>query len=168
MSQRTAYSSVRHTQATNVHIHELTPNAIQRIKVLITTSSLSNSTLPLTPTPPDSLLLWRQSTKKASYWSGCRGTARKRSWSSSSSSSDGEPSVTDGSCWSELTGGVAVVEALVLALPRRGFVEVVAESAEEVSTSKVMTAEAVGYVDCGTIDSSPPPLKVVSVVQRGG
>ena len=36
------------------------------------------------------------------------------------------PSVTDGSCWSELpagselTGGVAVVEALVLALPGKG------------------------------------------------
>src|SRR6185503_20908091 len=30
----------RHTQATNVHIHELTPNVIQRIKVLITTTPL--------------------------------------------------------------------------------------------------------------------------------
>ena len=76
--------------------------------------------------------------------------------SSSSSSSDEEPSVTDGSCGSELTRGVAVVEALVLALPR-GSVEVVAESAEEVSTSEVVTAEAVGYVDCRTTDSSPPP-----------
>ena len=26
--------------------------------------ALSNSTLPLTPTPPDSIPLWRQSTKK--------------------------------------------------------------------------------------------------------
>src|SRR6185437_1540062 len=42
----------RHTQATNVHIHELTPNVIQRIKVLKTTSSLSSSTLPLTLYPP--------------------------------------------------------------------------------------------------------------------
>ena len=46
------------------------------------------------------------------------------------------------------------MEALVLALPRRGFVEVVAESAEEVSTSEVVTAEAAGCVDCGSIDSS--------------
>ena len=49
------------------------------------------------------------------------------------------------------------MEALVLALPRRGSVEVVAGSAEEVSTSEVVIAEAAGCVDCGTIDSSPPP-----------
>ena len=55
--------------------------------------------------------------------------------------------MTDGSCWSELpagselTGGVAVVEALVLALPRRGNVEVVTGSAEEVSTSEIVTVE---------------------------
>jgi len=61
--------------------------------------------------------------------------------------------VTDGSCGSELTGGVAVVEAL----PGRGSVEVVTGSAEEVSTSEVVTAEAAGCVDCGSIDSSPPP-----------
>ena len=103
---------------------------------------------PLTPTPPNSLPLWHQSTKKASYGSGCRGTARKRSGSSSSSSSDGEPSVTDGSCWSELTRGVAVVEALVLALPGRGSVEVVTGSAEEVSISEVVTAKPAGCVDC--------------------
>ena len=105
--------------------------------------------------PPDSLPLWHQSTKKASYWSGCRGTARKRS--GSSSSSDGVPSVTDGRCWSELpagselTGGVAVVEALVLALPGRGSVEVVTGSAEDVSTSEVVSAEAAGCVDLSLI-----------------
>ena len=65
--------------------------------------------------------------------------------------------MTDGSCGSELTKGVAIVEALVLALPRRGSVEVVTGSAEEVSISEVVTAEAAGCVDCGTIDSSPPP-----------
>ena len=65
--------------------------------------------------------------------------------------------MTDGSCGSELTGGVAVVEALMLALPRRGSVEVVAGSAEEVSTSEVVTAEAASCVDCGAIDTSPPP-----------
>ena len=59
----------------------------------------------------------------------------------------------DGSCWSELpagsevTGGVAVVEALVLALPG-GSVDVVIGSAEEVSTSDVVSAEAAGCVDC--------------------
>ena len=59
--------------------------------------------------------------------------------------------MTDESCWSygsELTGGVAVVETLVLALPRRGSVEVVTGSAEEVSTSEEVTAEAAGCVDC--------------------
>ena len=65
--------------------------------------------------------------------------------------------MTDGSCGSELTGGVAVVEALVLALPRRGFVEVVIGSAEEVSASEVVTAEAAGCVNCGGRDSSPAP-----------
>ena len=65
--------------------------------------------------------------------------------------------MTDGSCWSELTGGVAVVEALVLALPGRGSVDVVTGSVEEVSTSEVVRAEAVGCVDCRTRDSSPPP-----------
>ena len=65
--------------------------------------------------------------------------------------------MTDGSCGSELTGGVAVVEALVLALPGRESVEVVTWSAEEVSTSEVVTAEAAGCVDCESIDSSPPP-----------
>ena len=77
--------------------------------------------------------------------------------------------MTDGSCWSELpagselTGRVAVVEALVLVLPRRGSVEVVTGSAEEVSTSEVVTAEAAGYVDCGSRDSSraPPPKGAV-------
>ena len=63
----------------------------------------------------------------------------------------------DESCWSELTGGVAILEALVLALPGRGSVEVVTGSAEDVSTSEVVSAEAAGCVDCGTIDSSPPP-----------
>ena len=65
--------------------------------------------------------------------------------------------MTDGSCWSEPAGGVADVEALVLALPRRGFVEVVTGSAEEVSTSEVMTAEVAGCVDCGSRDSSRAP-----------
>ena len=55
----------------------------------------------------------------------------------------------DGSCGSELTGGVAVVEALVLARPGRGSVEVVIGSAS--------TAEAAGCVNCGSRDSSPPP-----------
>ena len=64
--------------------------------------------------------------------------------------------MTDESCGSELTGGVAVVEALVLALPGRGSVEVVTGSAEEVSTSEIVTTEAAGCVDCGSIDSSPP------------
>ena len=54
----------------------------------------------------------------------------------------------DGSCGSELTGVVAVVEALVLALPGRGSIEVVTESAKEVSTSDVVSAEAAGCVDC--------------------
>ena len=63
----------------------------------------------------------------------------------------------DGSCGSELTGGVAVVEALVLALPGRGSVEVVIGSAEEVSASEVVTAEAAGCVNCGGRDSSPAP-----------
>ena len=49
------------------------------------------------------------------------------------------------------------MEALVLALPGRGSVEVIAGSAEDVSTSEVVSAEAAGYVDCGIIDSSPPP-----------
>ena len=74
----------------------------------------------------------------------------------------------DGSCGSELTGGVAVVEALVLALPRRGSVEVVIGSAEEVSASEDVTAEAAGCVNCGSRDSSPPPPKVVPVVRWGG
>ena len=56
--------------------------------------------------------------------------------------------MTDGSCGSELTGGVAVVEALVLALHGRGSVEVVTGSAEEVSISEVVTAEPAGCVDC--------------------
>ena len=56
--------------------------------------------------------------------------------------------MTDGSCWSELTRGVAVVDALVLALPRRGSVEVVTGSAEDVLTSEVVSAEAAGCVDC--------------------
>ena len=63
----------------------------------------------------------------------------------------------DGSCGSELTGGVAVVEALVLVLLGRGSVEVTAGSAEVVSTSEVVTAEAAGCVDYGSIYSSPPP-----------
>ena len=63
----------------------------------------------------------------------------------------------DGSCGFELTGGVAVVEALVLALPRRGSVEVVIGSAEEVSASKDVTAKAACCVNCGSRDSSPPP-----------
>ena len=49
------------------------------------------------------------------------------------------------------------MEALVLALPGRGSVEVVIGSAEEVSASEVVTAEAAGCVDCGGMDSSPPP-----------
>ena len=65
--------------------------------------------------------------------------------------------MTDGSCGSELIGGVAVVEALVLALPGKGSVEVVSRLAEEVSASEVMTAEAAGCVNCGSRDSSPPP-----------
>ena len=56
--------------------------------------------------------------------------------------------MTDGSSWSELTGGVAVVEALVLALPGRGSVDVVTGSAEEVSTSEVVSTEAISCVDC--------------------
>ena len=50
----------------------------------------------------------------------------------------------DGSYWSELparselTGGVAIVETLVLALPGRGSVDVVTGSVEEVSTSEVV------------------------------
>ena len=62
--------------------------------------------------------------------------------------------MADGSCWSELpagsevTGGVAVVEALVLALPGRGSVDVVTGSAEEVSISEVVSAEVAGCVDC--------------------
>ena len=56
----------------------------------------------------------------------------------------------------------------MLALPGKGSVDVVTGSAEEVSTSEVVSAEAAGCVDCRTRDSSPPPLKVVSVVQRGG
>ena len=63
----------------------------------------------------------------------------------------------DGSCGSELTGGVAVMEALVQALPGRGSVEVVIGLAEEVSASEIVTAEAVGCVNCGGRDSSPAP-----------
>lgn len=78
-----------------------------------------------------------------------RGTATN--WSGSSSLSDGEPSVTDRSGGSKLTGGVAVVEAVVearvLALLGRGSVEVAVGSAEVVSASKVVTADAAGYVD---------------------
>ena len=48
--------------------------------------------------------------------------------------------MTDGCYGSEMTGGVAVVEALVLALPRRGSVEVVIGSAEEVAASEDVTA----------------------------
>ena len=73
--------------------------------------------------------------------------------------------MTDGSCGSELTGGVAVVEALVLALPGRGSVEVVIGSAEEVSAYEDVTAEAAG---CATVEVGTPllllPLKVVPVV----
>ena len=77
--------------------------------------------------------------------------------------------MTDESCGSELTGGVAVVEALVLAVRRRGSVEVVIGSAEEVSASEDVTVEAAGCVNCGSRDSSPPPpLKVVPVVRWGG
>ena len=65
--------------------------------------------------------------------------------------------MTDGSCGSELTGGVAVVEALVLALPGRGSVEVVSGSAEEVSASEVITVEAAVCVNCDGRDSSPAP-----------
>ena len=65
--------------------------------------------------------------------------------------------MTDRSCGSELTGGVAVVEALVLALPRRGSVEVVIGSAEEVSASEIVTVVAAGCVNCGGRDSSPTP-----------
>ena len=49
---------------------------------------------------------------------------------------------------SEVTGGVAVVEARVLALPGRGSVEVVTGSAEDVSTSEVVSAEAAGCDGC--------------------
>ena len=51
------------------------------------------------------------------------------------------------------------MEALVLALPGKGSVEVVTGSAEEVSISEDVTAEAAGCVDCGSRDSStaPPP-----------
>jgi hypothetical protein len=51
------------------------------------------------------------------------------------------------------------MEARVLALPGRGSVEVVIGSAEEVSISEVVIAELAGCVNCGTIDSSPPPLE---------
>ena len=71
--------------------------------------------------------------------------------------------MTDGSCGSEMTGGVAivevVVEALVLALPGRGSVEVVIGSAEEVLASEVVTIEAAGCIDCGNRYSPPPPPK---------
>ena len=65
--------------------------------------------------------------------------------------------MTDGSCGSELTGGVAVVEALVLALPGRGSIEDINASAEDVSAYEVVTAEAAGCIDCGGRDSSPAP-----------
>ena len=74
--------------------------------------------------------------------------------------------MTDGSCGSELTGGVAVVEALVLALPGRGSVEVVIGSAEEVSTSKVVTAEAASTTVVGT-PLLLLPLKVLPEVRWG-
>ena len=76
--------------------------------------------------------------------------------------------MTDGSCWSELTGGVAVIEALVLALPGRGSVDVVTGSAEEVSTSEVVSAEATAVSTAEVWTSLLLPLKVVSVVRRGG
>ena len=61
-----------------------------------------------------------------------------------------------------------MVEALVLALPRRGSVEVITRSAEEVSTSEVVTAEAAGCVDCGSRDSSraPPESSVCGTTGR--
>ena len=49
------------------------------------------------------------------------------------------------------------MEALVLALLGRGSVEVVTGSAEEVSISEEVTAEAAGCVDCGSRDSSRAP-----------
>ena len=55
--------------------------------------------------------------------------------------------MTDGSGGSELTGGVTVVEARVLALPGRGSVEVTVGSAEVVSASEVVTADAAGCMD---------------------
>ena len=73
--------------------------------------------------------------------------------------------MTDGSCGSKLTGRVPVVEALVLALPGRGSVEVVIGSAEEVSASEDVIAEAAGCVNC--VVGTPLrllPLKVVPVV----
>ena len=51
------------------------------------------------------------------------------------------------------------MEVRVLALPGRGSVEVVIGLAEEVSISEVVIAELAGCVNCGTIDSSPPPLE---------
>ena len=65
--------------------------------------------------------------------------------------------MTEDSWGSELTGGIAVVEALVLALPGRGSIEDINASAEDVSAYEVVTAEAAGYVNCGNRDSSPPP-----------
>ena len=60
------------------------------------------------------------------------------------------------------------MEALVLALPGRGSVEVVTGSAEEVSASEVVTAEATGCVDC--VVGTPLlllPLKVLPEVWWG-
>ena len=56
----------------------------------------------------------------------------------------------------------------MLALPRRGSVEVVTGSAEEVSTSEVVTADAAGCVDCGSRDSSraPPESSVCGTTGR--
>ena len=45
----------------------------------------------------------------------------------------------------------------MLALPGRGSVEVVTGSAEDMSTSEVVSAEAAGCVDSGSKEPSPPP-----------
>ena len=61
------------------------------------------------------------------------------------------------------------MEALVLVLPRRGSVEVVIGSVEEVSAFEDVTAEAAGCVNYGSRDSSPPPPpEGMAVVRWGG
>jgi len=55
------------------------------------------------------------------------------------------------------TGGVAVVDERVLALPGSSSVDPTAGSPREDSGAEVVTAEGSGWVDCAGSAPSPPP-----------